>query len=205
MMGNLSAGSILSFSISTGIYIKDMPRLSKLAIWHPFVLHCLCWEDVEKTCPQKGGKEETFRWGGCSCAGSISPFTLIGEMNYIPAGTKHLQPEGKKQIKHKHKKTQSVPQYVESPYVVSWLWHWLCCSVGPLQRCYRPAGTCNRYCCPPDPWWALKFYSPLSWSHWLCPASASDPSTAAKNHTTNTQIIVCQLVFDLIRTTSTWN
>lgn len=69
---------------------------------------------------------------------------------------------------------------LKSPHVVFWLWHWLRCSVGPLQRCYRPAGTCNRYCCPPDPWWVLKFYSPRSWSRWPCLASASRPSTAAK-------------------------
>lgn len=64
--------------------------------------------------------------------------------------------------------------------MVSWLWHWLCCSVDPLQRCYRPAGTCNKCSCPPDPWWVLKFYSPLSWPHWLCSASPSHPSTATK-------------------------
>ena len=80
-----------------------------------------------------------------------------------------------------HKRHSQSPQYGVSPYAVSWLWHWLCCSVDPLQHCYTPAGRCNRYCCPPDPWWVLKFYSLLSWWHWLCPASVFHPSTAAEN------------------------
>lgn len=117
----------------------------------------------------------------CSCVVNILYFhsnwwNIIAEMKYIPKG-----PCTKTKEKQCTKRHSQSPQYVESPYVVSWLWHWLCCSVDPLQRCYRPAGTCNRYCCPPDPWWVLKFYSPLSWSHWLCLASASHPSTATKN------------------------
>lgn len=99
---------------------------------------------------------------------------------------------------------------LKSPYVVFSLWHWLCCSVGPLQRCYRPAGTCNRYCCPPDPWWELKFYSPLSWSRWLCLAFASHPSTAAKTTQHNNTDYILSTVsffffFFLLKTSVCWH
>lgn len=82
--------------------------------------------------------------------------------------------------------TSKRPHSVLSPYVVSWLWHWLWRSAGPFQRCYRPGGIWSRYCCPPDPWWVLKFYSPRSWSLWLCPAFLFHPSTATKHTHTQT-------------------
>lgn len=82
---------------------------------------------------------------------------------------------------HKKKHFHSGTSFRRTPYVVSWSWHWLCCSADPLLRCYRPVGTWNRYCCPPNPWWVLMFYSPLSWPHWLNPAFPSLPSITAKH------------------------